>query len=145
MKSITLHHSLPRRKLNWLHLKTIHVTTEPSILGPLYNSRASIITSLSDFCQPRLHISKGFILDISNVSEKQILQTPAHGNLNHRVENPTFYPIKPHKPQVFLNPFLPRHPHSFLRFPQSVTSLLLQKRNRNYLDSYKDLADYFKR
>lgn len=89
-------------------------------------------------CQPP-------ILDISNISEKQVLQTPAHGNLSHGVENPTFYPIKPQKPQIFLNPSLPRHPHHFLCFPQSVRSLLLQKHNRNYLDWYKDLADNFRR
>lgn len=86
-------------------------------------------------CQPWLNVSKGLILDISNILEKQILQAPAHGNLNHRMENTTFYPIKPHKPQIFLNPCLPKHPHSFLCFPQSAKSLLLQKCNQNYLQS----------
>lgn len=120
------------------------LTTEPSILGPLNNSRASIITSLTQFLPASTKL-KGFIWDISNISEKQILQTPADGNLNHRVENPTFDPIKPHKPQVFLNPCLLRHPHSFLCFLQSGRSLLLQKSNSNYLDWYKDLAENVRR
>lgn len=56
-----------------------------------------------------------------------------------------FYPIKPHNPQVILNPWLLRHPQHFVYFPQSGKSLLLEKSNRNYWDWYKDLADKFKR
>lgn len=141
MKSISLNHWLPRRNLNSLHFKMCacthtythtYIITEPYILGPLNNSRASIITCLSQLL-PALTKRKSLILDISNISEKQILQAPAHGNLNHRMENTTFYPIKPHKPQIFLNLCLPKHPHSFLCFPQSATSLLLKKCNQNYL------------
>lgn len=57
LNSITLHRLLPRRMLNWLHLKKKNLTTEPSILGPLNKSRASIITPLSQFL-PALTKSK---------------------------------------------------------------------------------------
>lgn len=64
--------------------------------GPSTNPEHPLSLLWGNSFQPQLNISKGFILDISNISEKQILQTPAHGNLNHRVENPTFHPITPH-------------------------------------------------